>query len=141
MRLWSIHPKYLDPAGLVALWRETLLAQKVLQNKTKGYKHHPQLQRFRQEPAPLQAIGYYLEEVYQEACNRDYCFDETKIGSRAPYKGMTVTRGQMQHEWAHLKRKLKARNSAAYHKLSGIKFPEPHPIFQIVDGEKEPWER
>ena len=27
MRLWTLHPKYLDAAGLVALWREALLAQ------------------------------------------------------------------------------------------------------------------
>ena len=127
--------------GLVALWRESLLAQKVLQNKTKGYKNHPQLQRFRQEPAPLRAIGYYLEEIYREACNRGYSFDESKIGSRDFYTGMTVTRGQMQHEWMHLKHKLKDRNAAAYRKLSGIKFPEPHPIFQVVEGDKEAWEK
>jgi len=30
MRLWTIHPKYLDRQGLLALWREALLAQKVL---------------------------------------------------------------------------------------------------------------
>lgn len=27
MRLWSLHPKHLDPQGLVALWREVLLAR------------------------------------------------------------------------------------------------------------------
>jgi hypothetical protein len=43
MRLWSLHPQYLDPQGLVALWREALLAQAVLRGKTRGYKHHPQL--------------------------------------------------------------------------------------------------
>ncbi|WP_368086417.1 pyrimidine dimer DNA glycosylase/endonuclease V [Nitrosomonas sp. Nm34] len=26
MRLWSIHPKYLDAKGLLALWREGLQA-------------------------------------------------------------------------------------------------------------------
>lgn len=37
MRLWSIHPRYLDTKGLVALWRETLLlAQAVLFGNTKG---------------------------------------------------------------------------------------------------------
>jgi len=30
MRLWSIHPKYLDRQGLLAVWRESLLAQSVL---------------------------------------------------------------------------------------------------------------
>jgi hypothetical protein len=29
-RIWSLHPKYLDARGLVALWREGLLAQAVL---------------------------------------------------------------------------------------------------------------
>ncbi|WP_338140756.1 pyrimidine dimer DNA glycosylase/endonuclease V [Candidatus Nitrotoga sp. 1052] len=27
MRLWTLHPCYLDSRGLVALWREALLAQ------------------------------------------------------------------------------------------------------------------
>ena len=46
MRLWSLHPKYLDIKGLVACWREGLLARKVLLDQTKGYKNHPQLIRF-----------------------------------------------------------------------------------------------
>jgi hypothetical protein len=33
MRLWSLHPEYLDANGLVALWREALLAQAFLQGK------------------------------------------------------------------------------------------------------------
>lgn len=37
MRIWSLHPSYLDAKGLVALWRETLLAQKVLLGATVGY--------------------------------------------------------------------------------------------------------
>ena len=53
MRLWSIHPKYLDTKGLLAVWREALLAKKVLENKTKGYKNHPQLERFKQQNDPL----------------------------------------------------------------------------------------
>jgi hypothetical protein len=36
MRLWTLHPKYLDARGLVALWREALLAQKVLRGATRG---------------------------------------------------------------------------------------------------------
>lgn len=38
MRLWVSHPKYLDCKGLVALWRESLLARKVLKGKTKGWR-------------------------------------------------------------------------------------------------------
>ena len=48
MRIWSLHPRYLDAKGLVAVWRETLLAKHVLEGKTKGYKNHPQLNRFRE---------------------------------------------------------------------------------------------
>jgi hypothetical protein len=33
MRIWSLHPKYLDSKGLVALWRESLLAKNVLRDK------------------------------------------------------------------------------------------------------------
>lgn len=51
MRIWSVHPSLLDAKGLVACWRETLLAQKVLQGLTKGYKNHPQLDRFSNPPA------------------------------------------------------------------------------------------
>ena len=39
MRLWSLRPKYLDSQGLVALWREGLLAQAVLRGKTRGYRN------------------------------------------------------------------------------------------------------
>jgi len=47
MRLWSLHPAYLDARGLGALWREGLLAQAVLRGKTRGYRSHPQLERWR----------------------------------------------------------------------------------------------
>ncbi|WP_396134581.1 pyrimidine dimer DNA glycosylase/endonuclease V [Cellulomonas sp. ATA003] len=47
MRIWSVHPRYLDRQGLTAGWREGLLAQKVLTGTTKGYRNHPQLRRFR----------------------------------------------------------------------------------------------
>ena len=52
MRIWSLHPKYLDTKGLVALWRETLLAKHVLEGKTKGYRNHPQLDRFKKAQNP-----------------------------------------------------------------------------------------
>lgn len=79
MRIWSLHPKYLDQKGLIALWRETLLAQKVLQNQTKGYRNHPQLLRFKQTKNPLQAISNYLHIVWQESQNRNYKFNQSKI--------------------------------------------------------------
>ena len=79
MRLWTIHPEYLDTRGLVALWRESLLAQKVLANKTKGYRHHPQLERFKKHPEPLAAMGFYLYRILAESRRRGYHFDIDKI--------------------------------------------------------------
>jgi hypothetical protein len=38
MQLWTLHPKHLDVRGLVALWREALLAQKILCGATRGYR-------------------------------------------------------------------------------------------------------
>ena len=82
MRIWSFHPKYLDRQGLIALWREALLAQKVLRGETRGYKHHPQLLRFRSQYDPVAAIAKYLEYVFAEVVTRGYNFDRHKIEGR-----------------------------------------------------------
>src|ERR1041385_8193501 len=98
MRIWSLHPKYLDAKGLVALWRETLLAKKVLENKTKGYKNHPQLTRFRNAKNPLAAINQYLLFVHKEAEIRNYTFDKNKIQQKLFALKLSVTSGQMKYE-------------------------------------------
>src|ERR1044071_9919401 len=99
MRLWTVHPKYLDAQGLVALWREALLAQKVLEGKTKGYRHHPQLERFKGTRDPLRSLGAYLTEVVNEAERREYCFDRSKILKPAKTTArLNVTRGQLEYE-------------------------------------------
>lgn len=67
MRIWSIHPKYLDIKGLVALWRETLMAKHALEGKTRGYKNHPQLNGFKELKKPVDGINQYLTFVYDEA--------------------------------------------------------------------------
>ena len=79
MRLWTLHPRHLDAAGLVALWREALLAQAVLLGRTRGYTRHPQLQRFRAAADPVASIGAYLRVVADEATSRGYAFDATRI--------------------------------------------------------------
>jgi hypothetical protein len=140
MRLWSIHPKYLDAKGLVAAWRETLLAQKVLQGGTRGYTHHPQLERFKKLKDPTTAIASYLEELFKEAKSRGYNFDKGKIGPDR-YKGkIPVTVGQIEYEWAHLKKKLWQRDRKRYHSQKSIAMPDPHPLFRIRKGEIEDWE-
>lgn len=141
MRLWTLHPKYLDAAGLVALWREGLLAQQVLRGRTKGYRHHPQLLRFRSQPGPVASIARYLTAVHRESRARGYRFDGSKVGRAGSAGKMVETRDQLLHEWAHLKRKLRRRNARLYRSLRGVKAPEPHPMFRIVPGAIRSWER
>lgn len=153
MRLWSIHPKYLDSKGLVACWREGLLAQKVLLGETKGYKNHPQLQRFNTERS-LQLIGNYLNYIFNEACIREYKFDNSKIISKFVPLKIKVTRGQLEYEFKHLQNKLKIRAPRKFWYNEGITVItreegsirelldiEPHPLFKVVKGEVEPWEK
>jgi hypothetical protein len=141
MRLWSLHPKYLDPQGLVALWREALLALKVLEGRTVGYRHHPQLQRFRAAPDPLAAICAYLRAVHAEAEGRGYRFDPSKIPEVSDCEELPVTDGQLRWEWQHLLAKLARRDPARCSAHGGISQPEPHPLFRVVPGGVEGWER
>ena len=141
MRLWTLHPKYLDARGLVALWREALLAQKVLRGETRGYKHHPQLRRFSNLANPPAALASYLAAVREEAVRRDYKFDASKIGVRRIRGKMTETRGQLLYEWRHLKRKLKERDAKRHRALLPVKIPAPHPLFRIVPGKVRDWEK
>lgn len=140
MRLWSLHPRYLDARGLVALWRESLLAQAVLAGRTRGYRQHPQLVRFLESSDPQRCIAVYLRAVHEEAVCRDYRFDERKIGSEGAVEPLTVTRGQLDYEWEHLLHKLGARSPAWLDHLGGITEPESHPLFRVVAGDVAEWE-
>jgi hypothetical protein len=141
VRLWSLHPKYLDPQGLVALWREALLAQAVLLGNTRGYQSHPQLQRFRSQRSPVAAIGAYLCAVYAEAQERGYAFDRSKIGAARSHRRIPVTAGQVQYEWQHLLRKLAVRNAAYHERWRSVRLPQCHPLFELCPGEIQAWER
>lgn len=167
MRLWSIHPSYLDAKGLVASWREALLAQKVLMGETKGYTKHPQLQRFRShkikskdvynvqnERDDLMAIGAFLNGIFNESKNRSYKFDEEKIKWPFDLKSedrIPVKHGQLQYEFSWLLSKLKERDPNQFDLLSkqikkegeyyvGL---EPHPCFMVIEGDMniESWEK
>lgn len=142
MRLWSLHPRYLDSKGLVALWREALLAQKVLTGSTRGYRNHPQIERFRAHPSPARAIASYLHAVCDEASLRGYNFDRTKI--HLPPRDVAyieVAEGQLRYELAHLTAKLKRRAPVVLERLRGIIVPDPHPCLVAVPGPKASWER
>lgn len=140
MRIWSIHPQYLDAKGLVALWRETLLAQHVLEGKTKGYKNHPQLNRFKELHNPAAAINQYLAAVLVESKSRGYKFDESKINWNFSAVQMNVTQGQMAYEREHLLMKLESRDPSKFAAHSGLQEYQPHPMFSVVDGGIEDWE-
>lgn len=140
MRLWSLHPSYLDSKGLVALWREGLLARKVLQGETRGYRRHPQLARFRAAHNPVEAIHSYLWLVHDEAVRRGYRFDSAKLVQPRSDVTLQVTAGQMRYEWEHLKRKLEQRDPEHLKRLPPGS-PQPHPLFEVVPGEIEHWER
>jgi hypothetical protein len=141
MRLWSLHPKYLDRMGLLACWRESLLAQAVLLGGAKGYQQHPQLARFKDCTEPLPAIATYLASIANEADSRGYHFNRSKIpGFRLPWK-LPISNGQILYEWEHLKGKLVHRDPERLKHLNGINMPESHPLFVIVPGEVETWEK
>ena len=142
MRLWTLHPRYLDAQGLTAQWREGLLARAVLHGRTRGYRHHPQLIRFQAHATPLLAIDCYLHAIHAESLERGYRFDAGKLGPVPADVGrIEVTTGQLAHEWAHLLRKLQVRSPDVFARWRSLRAPQAHPIFAIVDGAVEPWER
>src|SRR5215471_12699662 len=141
MRLWSLHPKYLDARGLVALWREALLAREVLRDRTQGYRSHPQLQRFRGCGFPRSAINRYLFIVYAESRSRGYRFDQSKLGRDHAVPSIRITNGQLQYEWSWLLRKLRHRSPGLYRHHLGVAAPVAHPLFCVVPGPVAEWER
>ena len=140
MRLWTIHPRLLDARGLVAVWREALLARAVLRGRTRGYGHHPQLARFRERPDAVACINSYLRAVHDEARRRGYHFDASKIGRALTPRRIPETRGQLRYEWAHLLEKVR-RRSPAWFRLVAKRRPVAHPLFTIRPGPVRAWER
>ena len=141
MRIWTIHPRYLDRQGLLALWRESLLAQAVLLGKTKGYTHHPQLIRFRDQPAPVATIATYLTAVHAESLQRGYNFDVSLIQKDRIRERIPETKGQLYYEWKLLKLKLQTRSPDQLLRIEQIIEPDPHPLFEIIPGEIRKWEK
>ncbi len=135
MRIWSLHPKYLDSKGLVALWRDALLARNVLEGKTVGYRNHPQLNRFKQAERPVDAINQYLSEVYSESLRRNYRFDRQKINWSFKRSELPVTSGQINYEAKHLLSKLEKRDFKKYQELKSISTFDTHPIFILVNDD------
>jgi hypothetical protein len=141
MRLWSIHPKYLDAKGLVAVWREALLALSVLRGSTVGYRKHPQLKRFGEQQHPVESMKCYLQNILKESIIRGYRFDSEKIGNAGTCHKITVTKGQLLFEMNHLLEKLKVRDPARYRLQKGVAQVIANPVFRVVEGSVENWEK
>ena len=138
MRLWTLHPRHLDAIGLVSVWRKALLARQVLRGRTKAYRNHPQLDRFKAHPSPLSAINAYLAAIHKEAAARGYAFDRKKLGPVRNRTRIRATDGQLRYEWKHLRRKLRERNPKSLKR--GAK-PSAHPLFAVAKGPVQEWER
>lgn len=132
---------HLDAKGLTALWRESLLAKKVLRGKTKGYRSHPQLLRFRATRRPVRHIERYLHVIFEESRRRGYRFDRRKLGRLQKCRPIRTTNGQLSFEWKHLKKKVRHRDSEHSRELARIKTPKSNPAFRIVSGPLEIWEK
>ncbi|MDH5792029.1 MAG: pyrimidine dimer DNA glycosylase/endonuclease V [Candidatus Bathyarchaeota archaeon] len=145
MRLWSLHPCYLDWKGLGALWREGLLAQAVLLGRTRGWRSHPQLDRFRGHEDPVAAIGFYLVKIHEEGSSRGYRYEKSKIVDLVEdLSKIVITDGQLFHEKEILMERLALRAPRKYDELknreSSEDVPTTHPLFMVVEGDVEPWE-
>ncbi len=125
----------------MALWREALLARHVLRGKTVGYRHHPQLERFRACSAPQAAIDVYLGGVHVESIARGYDFDRSKFRQAILPRRIAVTEGQLEYEWDWLMRKLRQRNPRLYRLHRGAPEVELHPLFRLRPGPVAPWEK
>ena len=141
MRLWSLDPAYLDAKGIVAVWREGLLARAVLRGKTRGYRHHPQLQRFLTHPAPVSAINNYLAAIADEADARGYRFDRSRVGAVRDASLIPVSTGQLAFEHSHLRSKIGNRAPLELGRLPTVANLAPHPLFVARLGPVESWER
>lgn len=140
MRLWTLHPHYLDLAGLRALWQNGILAQKNIFAQKGGVELHPQLLRFQKTETPEKAIGTYLLYISEEAEHRGVHFDIKKI--LVPCRDIVLdeTVGQIQYEWWHFLTQLKDRAPTKYEKLQLIQKPDAHPMFRIIPGNVKHWE-
>lgn len=142
MRLWSLHPRYLDSKGLTAAWREALLARAVMAGQTRGYRAHPQLIRFQRSADPLATIETYLQGLLAEAQARGFGFEAGKLSCIRSRGRLAVPRGQLAFEWRHLRSKLRVRDPARLRLLPrAIAAIETHPLFRVVPGPVAEWER
>ena len=123
----------------MAAWREALLAKAVLQNRTRGYRAHPQLIRFREHPRPIGAINTSLAGLLAEGARRGYRFDARKLRGPRTRVPIAVTDGQIRFEWTHLLRKLRVR-APDHYRAARRETPQVHVLFAVTAGPVASWE-
>lgn len=148
MRLWSLHPSFLDRQGLLGQWREAIQAKNALLNPDhpSNIWHARQLQRFKESPAPMRNIAIFLHVVADEMILRGYHPNVSLIPyypEKIPHY-ISVTSGQVDYEIKFLQAKLEKRNPTFLPRLWNIRllmFNQLNPVFKEVGGDIEPWEK
>lgn len=79
--------------------------------------------------------------VADEAKERGYAFDVSKIAMRRGRVSIPVTDGQLAYELMHLKQKVRQRDPERLQLLSKRESVRVNSIFKAVNGPIEPWER
>ena len=139
-RIWSLHPKYLDGIEIFFLWRNCIMAKKILDGTEKVNRKFPHLARFESSSNPIGAINIYLSEVYKIASTHGKNFKLDKFDDSFKDISLNVTKGQMEYEVELFKKKLRNRSSDTNALIFKIKIIEPNPLFKVVEGNKEAWD-
>jgi hypothetical protein len=107
-----------------------------------GWKNHPQLDRFKYHPKPMEAVGFYLKELHIESQRRGYNYNYSKIlYPNSQVETITITMGQIDYEFKILQDRLKKRTPLKYDENLGVTKPEAHPLFKVIPGLPEKWEK
>ncbi|MDO5581206.1 MAG: pyrimidine dimer DNA glycosylase/endonuclease V [Planctomycetia bacterium] len=140
MRLWTLHPKYLDRQGFLAVWREGLLAKHVLEQwtvdpeKRIAYGNHPQLDRFKITDDPVAAISLYLAGIFAESQRRKYSFDRNKFDIPDVKIIIPTITAEIEFERNHLLQKLIKRDPQAADRLRTDSVLQLHSLFAIAEN-------
>lgn len=89
----------------------------------------------------MRSINQYLTSVYKNSLERGYHFNKNKVNPNFIPTKLTVTDKQIKFEMEHLLTKMETRDPERFHKLSRKVKIDAHPLFRIIDGEIEPWEK
>lgn len=156
MRLWSFHPSYLDNIGLARLYNEGIGGIRAIRGEQKMHLNHPQLTRFKVccDNHTYIILSAYLRVVHNELELRgmvndgkfkhdlllNYLFQNTK-----DLFNITVNSSQINGEIVHFINKTKTQKGRYINdnlkQAIAAKNILPHPLFTVVPGPVESWEK